>query len=195
MHPSLNEIKEALFDLGHNVTNMWNIKQRGTKKPLPIFVVELKQNENNKLTYETKTLLHCRISFEPPRFKREILQCAKCQQYGHTKAYCRRNPRCIKRAGNHLSTKCARKNRTTMSNVYFEMCTRKKVFLTTEISNRKSIETVINQQMQDKSIKPAYTQAIQNIGNQSIHNYANVTNFKENSEWSELKDMLNQIIQ
>ena len=114
MHPStdINKIKKALSDLGHEVTNIWNIKQRETKKPLPFLIVELKQNENNKLIYETKSLLHCRVIIEPPRPKRELPQCANCQQYGHTKTYCRRSPKCIKCAGNHNSADCTKKGRS-----------------------------------------------------------------------------------
>ena len=56
--------------------------------------------------------MHCIVTFEPPRPKHEIPQCAKCQQYGHTKAYCHRQPRCIKCAGDHLSIDCSRKTRS-----------------------------------------------------------------------------------
>lgn len=113
-HPStdLNDIKLELSELGHDCVNIWNIKQRKTKKPLPIFIVELKPHENNKNVYHIKYLLKCKITFEPPRPKRDIPQCAKCQQYGHTKAYCRRNPKCIKCAGDHLSVDCPRKTRS-----------------------------------------------------------------------------------
>lgn len=114
IHPStdLNDIKLELAELGHDCVNIWNIKQRKTKKPLPIFIVELKPHENNKNVYHIKYLLKCKIAFEPPHPKREIPQCAKCQQYGHTKAYCRRNPKCIKCAGDHLSVDCPRKTRS-----------------------------------------------------------------------------------
>ncbi|KAH9638226.1 hypothetical protein HF086_017318 [Spodoptera exigua] len=54
MHPSTNpeEIKAALNEIGHTSTNIWNIKQRTTKKPLPLFIIELKTNHNNKCIYE-----------------------------------------------------------------------------------------------------------------------------------------------
>lgn len=114
MHPSTDpeEIKTALYDIGHTSTNIWNIKQRNTKKPLPLFIVELKTNPNNKSIYEVKSLMNCIITFEPPRPKRELPQCAKCQQYGHTKTYCRRSPKCVKCAGDHLSMDCPRKTRS-----------------------------------------------------------------------------------
>lgn len=114
MHPSTDpeDIKEALSLLEHECTNIWNVKRRITKEPLPMFTVELKQKENNKSVYDIKSLLHCRVIFEPPRPKREIPQCGNCQQYGHTKTYCRRSPKCIKCAGDHLSAKCSRKTRS-----------------------------------------------------------------------------------
>ena len=111
MHPSFEtgEISSALLELGHEVTNIWNIKQRQTQKPLPMFVVEILQNPTNKDIYKITSLLHSRVSFEPPRPKRQIPQCANCQQYGHTKSYCRRYPKCIKCAGDHLSKDCSQK--------------------------------------------------------------------------------------
>lgn len=78
MHYSsdLDSIKEELTKGGHIVTNIWNIKQRGTKKALSMFYVELKPDPNNKLIYNIKHLLQCKIQFEPPHPRREIVQCA-----------------------------------------------------------------------------------------------------------------------
>lgn len=122
MHPSMdtNDIKTQLNEQGHIVTNIWNIKQRSTKKPLPIFIIELKPQTNNKLIYDIKRLLNCNIYFEPPRPKREIPQCSNCQQYGHTKKYCHRKPKCIKCAGDHSSSTCEKKGR--LSDVKCVLC-------------------------------------------------------------------------
>ena len=35
-----------------------------------------------------------------------------CQLYGHTKSYCRRSPKCVKCAGDHLTAQCQRKTRS-----------------------------------------------------------------------------------
>lgn len=114
MHPSTatEDIKEALAELGHTVINIWNMKQTSTMSPLHMFVIELQQNTSNKDIYKINSLLYCRVKFEPPRPKRTIPQCANCMAYGHTKSYCRRNPRCIKCAGNHASPDCSRKERS-----------------------------------------------------------------------------------
>jgi len=38
-------------ELGHTVNICWNIKQSRTKKPLSMFIVELKADPNNKAIY------------------------------------------------------------------------------------------------------------------------------------------------
>ena len=43
---------------------------------------------------------------EPPRPKRNIPQCSKCQRYGHAQAYIYHRPRCVKYAGTHLTKQC-----------------------------------------------------------------------------------------
>ena len=43
---------------------------------------------------------------EPSRHKKDIPQCIRCQQYGHTKNYCNRTPACAKCAKNHLTIHC-----------------------------------------------------------------------------------------
>lgn len=77
MHYSTNldDNKSAIKDLEHSVTNIWNIKQRITKKPLPIFIIDLQPYINNKTIYDIESLLQCRIVFEPPRPKRDLPQC------------------------------------------------------------------------------------------------------------------------
>jgi hypothetical protein len=110
IHPStdLNDIKQDLKDKGHEVMNIWNVKQRITKKPLPIHFVDIKPCSNNKEIYNITTLLNTIVQFEAPHAKREIPQCMRCQQFGHTKNYCRKNPRCVKCAAQHLTSDCPR---------------------------------------------------------------------------------------
>jgi len=47
----IDDIKRDIEDFGHKVTNLWNIKKRGTKEPLNMFYVELKPEKNNKDIY------------------------------------------------------------------------------------------------------------------------------------------------
>lgn len=85
-----------------------------------MFFIELKPDLNNKRIYEIKTLLQCKISFEPPHSRREVSQCMNCQRYGHTKSFCYRKARCVKCAGEHSTDNCSRKERS--NNVKCVLC-------------------------------------------------------------------------
>ena len=108
MHSSvdINELKSEIENLGHKVMKIANIRQRITQKPLPLFFIELELNDNNKKIFEINKLLNLIISFEPPRKKRDIPQCMKCQEFGHTKNYCFKSPVCVKCANKHLTSDC-----------------------------------------------------------------------------------------
>jgi len=113
IHPStdLNNIKQELQDKGHEVMNIWNVKQRVIKKPLHIHFVVIKPSGNNKEICNITTLLNTIVQFEAPHAKREIPQCIRCQQFGHTKNYCKKNPRSVKCAAQHLTSECSRKTK------------------------------------------------------------------------------------
>ena len=107
-----NEINDALKSIGFDVINVANVKQRLTKNPLSMFYVNLKQSPNNKEIYKIENLLYTKIIVEPPRKKREIPQCHKCQRYGHTYKLCSHDPRCVKCAGSHSTITCPRKEKS-----------------------------------------------------------------------------------
>jgi hypothetical protein len=87
MHYSINlqEIKTEIENLGHTVTNIWDIKQYRTKQPLSMFFEELKPAPNKNYIFSVEYIQQCKIKFEPPKPKRDIAHCANCQRYGHTK--------------------------------------------------------------------------------------------------------------
>jgi hypothetical protein len=49
-----------------------------------------------------------KIAVEAPRKKNYIVQCTRCQSYGHTKSYCSRPYVCVKCGGKHNSTLCTK---------------------------------------------------------------------------------------
>jgi hypothetical protein len=122
MHYSTDtsEIKTEMKKLGQTVVNIFNIKQNQTNIPLPYFFVDLKPSENNKDIHRTETLNYTKVKFEPPRPKRTIPQCSKCQRDGYTHAYCYHRPRCIKCAGSHLTKQCPRREKS--ENVKCVLC-------------------------------------------------------------------------
>lgn len=71
IHHSKNtqDIINSLRQISHAATNVWNIKQQRTNKPLPTFLVDLKQAANHKEIYNLKHLLNTVVAFEPPHVK------------------------------------------------------------------------------------------------------------------------------
>lgn len=122
LHHSTNieEIKKEIHQLGHTVSNINNVKQRITAKPLPLFYVDLKPTSNNKEIYSITSLMHTKIKFEAPNPKKEIPQCTRCQRYDHTKKFCHRHPRCVKCAADHHTKDCSRNSKD--SNVKCALC-------------------------------------------------------------------------
>jgi len=108
----IESIKEEIESHGHKVRNIFNMRQKITKKPLSLFAVELEPANNNKSIYTIEYLLNMKIKFEVPHYNREIPQCTNCQRYGHTKNFCSRAPRCVKCTGSHRTSNCLRKKRS-----------------------------------------------------------------------------------
>lgn len=104
---SIENIKQELFQLGHTVRNIINVRHRITKEPLNTFFVDLEPSDNNKDIYKVTGLQNRIIQIEPPHSnKRNIIQCMRCQQYGHSKTYCNKPHICVKCGGSHNTKEC-----------------------------------------------------------------------------------------
>lgn len=116
LHPSTppEDIKEELEEFGFIVRNIYNIKSNRTREgqtiqtALPLFYVDLEPATNVKDIYNITALCYTKIRVESPRPKRELVQCIKCQQYGHTQAYCNYSSRCVKCGGPHRGYECTK---------------------------------------------------------------------------------------
>jgi hypothetical protein len=102
----VDTIKEELNSKGFTVRNIINVLHYQTKKPLPLFFVDLEPSPLNKDIFTIDTLYYTKIKIEEPRPRRNLIQCTRCQSYGHTQAYCNHQPRCVKCGDNHLSSEC-----------------------------------------------------------------------------------------
>lgn len=110
MHSSenTNDIKQDIELHGHQVRNIANARHRTTKEPLPLFYIDLEPSPNNRTIFDIKHLNHTIVKFEPPYKKREILQCKRCQRFGHTKNLCNRPFRCVKCGLDHPTSECTK---------------------------------------------------------------------------------------
>jgi len=116
----LDELKKEIESYNHKITRISNIKQRVSKKPLPMFFIDLAPNDNNKTIYDIQFLQHMKIIIEPPHFKKEIVQCFNCQRFGHSKKYCKLQPRCVKCSLDHLTSNCLKDKNTNPTCVHCE---------------------------------------------------------------------------
>ena len=82
---NLDELKFELLKRGHEVINISNIRHRITKNPLLLFFIYIKQKKkSNKEIYNVNRLMNSIVKIEPSLVKKEIVQCKRCQRYGHT---------------------------------------------------------------------------------------------------------------
>lgn len=78
-------IAEDLRMLNHQVKTITNTTKHDTKQPLPLLLVELESKSNNIDIFNMKKILNIIVTVEPPRHKRNIFQCIRCQKYGHSR--------------------------------------------------------------------------------------------------------------
>lgn len=110
LHPStpVEDIKAELILLGHDVRSVRNAVSRVTKEPLSMFFVDLDPKPNNKTVYEIENMNHAVVKIEPPIRTNDLVQCHRCQQFGHTKSYCKKPFRCVKCGMDHASAQCTK---------------------------------------------------------------------------------------
>jgi hypothetical protein len=99
------------------ITDIWNIKHCRTKLPLSMYFVELKPALNNKDIFKVEYIQQCKTIFKPPKHKRDIVQCANCQRYGHFKNYCHLKPRWSNAQVTTSQTSTTEKKALLISNV------------------------------------------------------------------------------
>jgi len=102
----LDFIKDELSKHGFKVKQVTNVLQNKTKTPLPLFFVVLEPESNNNDIFKINLICHSVVKFEEPRPKKQLTQCHRCQNFGHTKHYCNYQTRCVKCDGSHSTNEC-----------------------------------------------------------------------------------------
>lgn len=108
----IDDIKHDLAKNGHTVRNIVNAKSKISKLPMSIFFVDLEPSTNNKKVFDVNRLYNAVVKIEPPRKFNELVQCHRCQEFGHTKQYCKKPYRCVKCALDHPSSLCSKDRET-----------------------------------------------------------------------------------
>lgn len=107
----IDEIKSALELEGFEVKSIHNILNKN-KVPQPLFRVEisfnssqLKKGQSHPI-YNLRYLLNRKITVEEPIKRENPPQCLNCQEFGHTKSYCKLPTVCVICGDVHNSKEC-----------------------------------------------------------------------------------------
>lgn len=99
-------IVEDLRHRGYKLLDAIPKRSYRTKKPINMFMLVFKHDENVDKIYGITDIQGIRVEILPLRKTRLVPQCKRCQAYGHTKAYCAKEPRCVRCVGKHLTNEC-----------------------------------------------------------------------------------------
>ena len=79
------------------------------KTPMPLCAIHLEDSDLGAEIFGLEFICHSKVQIEHKRQPKSIPQCTRCQRFGHTKNYCRLDPRCVKCTGSHHYTQCIKK--------------------------------------------------------------------------------------
>ncbi|CAG4976964.1 unnamed protein product [Colias eurytheme] len=90
-----------------------NARYGPDKKPTTTFFVNIEPSVNNPLVKKIEYIAQQKVKIEDHRKSKFIVQCQRCQQYGHSKNNCMRPFRCVKCGEGHKTSECKKKDRST----------------------------------------------------------------------------------
>ena len=102
-------ITEELLKSGHKCRNIVNAKSKFTKQPMSIFFANIEIANNNKDVFNITRLCNAVVKIEAPHKFNDLVQCHRCQEFGHTQRYCRKPFRCVKCGDQHSTADCRKK--------------------------------------------------------------------------------------
>jgi hypothetical protein len=109
-NPDENDVKKVLEEKGINCRNVYKMKK--TNSPLYVVITDNKTTLRD-LESNVKTIEYIVVRWKKLINKREIVQCHNCQTWGHAATNCFAATKCLKCAGNHLTSECSLKKDDT----------------------------------------------------------------------------------
>ncbi|MBJ5664510.1 hypothetical protein JGG94_23400, partial [Salmonella enterica subsp. enterica serovar Infantis] len=82
---------------------------KGGKIPLPLVIIQLTKNEQNKEIFKLSRFMQCIIKIERLKKSDRPTICYRCSLFHHSANTCHNPPRCGKCSGPHESSDCSKK--------------------------------------------------------------------------------------
>lgn len=90
-----------------NLTKKKKVNDKQIVEHLPLFMLTFDHSEDIKKIFSITHIVNTKVKIEAIKKQRnQIPQCKRCQRFEHTKAFCKREARCVKCAGSHLTADC-----------------------------------------------------------------------------------------
>ncbi|GFX61636.1 nucleic-acid-binding protein from transposon X-element [Trichonephila clavipes] len=102
------EIIGSLAEQNITVNECHIMTSKKTGKEMPLFLITLDKNEQNRAAYHVTNIGYMKVKVEALRPKYGPPQCFRCQGFFHSSRFCTRAPRCVKCAGAHLAKECTK---------------------------------------------------------------------------------------
>ncbi|GFX82919.1 nucleic-acid-binding protein from transposon X-element [Trichonephila clavipes] len=106
------EIASELKGFGFEPSHISILRNRKTNTNMPLFLVVLKKNEENKQIFQITNIGFFRVVIEPLNGSSMPPQCYRCQEFYHHSRLCNRAPKCLKCSGRHLTADCKKSTKS-----------------------------------------------------------------------------------
>lgn len=115
--PAPEDVKEELLERDVVVKRVLILNSKGTDSNPPTYkVITSNRHRLRELQHKIKSVYNTKIHWEEYRRRNKLPQCHRCQQWGHTAAYCSKDFKCLWCAGPHKGSECHDKTQRKCAN-------------------------------------------------------------------------------
>lgn len=104
--PEIEDLREELKKEEIETQNIY--KMKGTRRPTYL-IITTKEWKIEELNTRKHIILYIKVTWSRHYNNKEMVQCHRCQQWGHATSNCNARHRCLKCAENHPTNQCPKK--------------------------------------------------------------------------------------
>lgn len=168
---SCDEVLDALKQLNNEIIKFEKVTRLTTKysisqnRVLPLFIVQAAPHSPVNEIQKIKVIDHQIIRWERIH-KPEIMQCTRCQRFGHSSSNCKMQSRCVKCGDNHLPAQCKITPDDPREKLYCILCKEyghpasfKECTKYLELAKKRAeVKELMNRKIENKYIATNFTQ-------------------------------------
>ncbi|GFU19889.1 nucleic-acid-binding protein from transposon X-element [Trichonephila clavipes] len=191
-----------LHTLGFKPNHISLLRNRKTNTNMPLFLVTLLRNPENKGIFNIKTIGFFRVAVERLNKSTMPPQCYRCQEFFHHSRFCARAPKCLKCSGGHLTSECTKSakapakwaNCSGPHPANFSGCPKNPI--NTKPNKTKPTKNVWQERaaarkQNQKQSKPSFAEIVKGTNNNSLDAKEVITKMAQMmSQWGEMLSLL-----